>query len=333
MKKTLGKKHVWFAIAVAGMSGMAAAQTSVSIYGVADMGIVRQDNGGAAGAVWRVDSGMHSGSRIGFRGVEDLGGGLSALFILENGHSLDTGAAAQGGLLFGRQAWVGLGGNFGTVKLGRQITPIHNALGVVDPMATGLAGDISRFISSYGVRMNNTVNYSLPKFAGVSGELAYGLGEVAGNSSASRQTGLALNYTAGPFIAQLAYHEAENATGTDSARTTLLGGVYDFGVARLHAAYAVNRGVGPLDTRDAMIGASVPFGPHAFLVSYLQKDDRVRANADADQLNLAYTYALSKRTNFYTSYSRTSNDAAVSYLAARPGATDKVINAGIRHRF
>ncbi|RJF96336.1 porin [Noviherbaspirillum saxi] len=312
---------------------MAAAQTSVSIYGVADMGIVRQDNGGPAGAVWRLDSGMHSGSRIGFRGVEDLGGGLSALFVLENGHNLDAGTAAQGGLLFGRQAWVGLGSAVGTVKFGRQITPIHNALGVIDPMATGLAGDISRIINSYGVRMNNTVNYTLPKLAGISGELAYGLGEVAGDSSASRQIGLALNYTNGPVVAQFAFHEAENPTGTDSARTTLLGGVYNFTVARLHAAYAVNRGLGTLDTRDAMIGASVPFGAHSFMVSYIHKEDKARADADADQINLAYTYALSKRTNLYTSYSRTSNDSVVSYLAARPGATDKVINAGIRHRF
>jgi predicted porin len=311
----------------------ALAQSSLTIYGVADMGIAREDNGGAAGSVWRLDSGLHSGSRLGFRGTEDLGGGLAANFVLENGHNLDSGTAAQGGLLFGRQAWVGLSGKPGALKLGRQITPIHNALGVIDPMATGLAGDLSRIINTYGVRMNNTVNYALPAGLPVSGEFAYGFGEVAGSSAASRQIGLALGFAAGPLGLQLAHHKAYNAAGTDAAKTTILGGFHDFGVAKLHAAYAVNKGLGALDTRDAMLGATIPLGASSVMASYVRKSDKARTSANANQFNLAYTYALSKRTNLYTSYSRTANDSAVSYLAARNGATDTLINAGIRHRF
>src|SRR5690606_10200795 len=115
MKKSL------LALAVLGtFSGAALAQSSVTIYGVADAGIAYTDNGNPAGEQWSVESGQQSGSRLGFKGTEDLGGGLSAIFTLESGFNLDNGTSAQGGRLFGRQAWVGLNGGFGTVKLGRQ---------------------------------------------------------------------------------------------------------------------------------------------------------------------------------------------------------------------
>src|SRR6478735_3149745 len=99
MKKSL------FALAVLGsFAGATFAQTNIVIYGVVDANITYENNGGPAGSVVRLDSGGQSGSRLGFRGTEDLGGGLSASFMLENGYNVDNGTLGQGGLLFGRQA-------------------------------------------------------------------------------------------------------------------------------------------------------------------------------------------------------------------------------------
>ena len=111
------KKSI-LALAVLGaVSGAASAQSSVTVYGLVDVALVRE-SGAATGASTKITSGVGAGSRLGFKGSEDLGGGLSALFLLENGFQADTGAMGQGGLLFGRQAYVGLQGGFGTVTIG-----------------------------------------------------------------------------------------------------------------------------------------------------------------------------------------------------------------------
>ena len=113
------KTPVIAAAALLALSGMTHAQTSVSIYGIVDAGLVRE-SGGPDGNVTGLGGGVASGSRLGFRGKEDLGGGLSANFLLENGFNSDNGTLGQGGLLFGRQMYVGLSGNFGAVRMGRQ---------------------------------------------------------------------------------------------------------------------------------------------------------------------------------------------------------------------
>lgn len=110
MKKSLIALSVLAAVA-----GTAQAQSSVTIYGVVDMALQHQNTGDPAGSTLGLDSGIQSGSRLGFKGSEDLGGGLKANFQLEMGINADTGSSAQGGRAFGRQAFVGLSGNFGAV--------------------------------------------------------------------------------------------------------------------------------------------------------------------------------------------------------------------------
>ncbi|MDB5761056.1 MAG: porin [Herminiimonas sp.] len=332
MKKTLLSLTVFSAFA-----GAASAQTNVTVYGLVDIGITRENNG--VNSITRMDSGNFYGSRIGFKGTEDLGGGLSASFQLENGFNADTGTLGQGSLLFGRQAWVGLNGGFGSVKFGRQYTPIYNALDTVDPFDTGLTGGwndtgsgIVSLFNAGGVRMNNTIDYSTTS-GPFSGELAYGFGEVAGSTTANRQWGLSGTYASGPVTGVLAYHSTNNAIGTDSTKTTLIGGVYNFGPVKLHAAYAWDKGVGTLDQRDGMIGVTIPVGAGSVLIDYLRKIDKANSNSNAAQLGLGYTYDVSKRTTLYTSYSRNANDSAVSYNAAGNGLTDSLFNVGIRHKF
>ncbi|HZW11607.1 MAG TPA: porin, partial [Noviherbaspirillum sp.] len=183
MKKSL------LALAVLGaFAGAASAQTNVTIYGLVDASIERNDdNNGPITWGMRDANSFNSGkngSRLGFKGTEDLGGGLSALFVLESGFQVDSGAMRGDGGLFSRQAYVGLQGGFGTVKLGHQYTPMHLALDTIDPFGTGMAGNIAYQFNNNGTRMSNTVNYSYSA-AGFTGQAAYSFGEVAGDQGAS----------------------------------------------------------------------------------------------------------------------------------------------------
>jgi len=335
------KKSLLALAVLAAFAGTAAAQTNVSIYGVVDTGITRFDNG--ATTTTRLDSGIQSGSRIGFRGTEDLGGGLSAIFTLENGFNVDDGTLGQGNRLFGRQAFVGLSStSLGALKFGRQYNPIRSAVEGVDPFGLGLAGNAANVFNVYGDRTDNTINYATPNFGGFTGQLAYSLGEAAGSNSIGRSLGLSAGYAAGPLSLIVAHHDqnlvAAGVANGDST-TTLLGGTFDFGVAKLHAAYARNKGEGvtgatTIDRDDAMLGVSAPLGAGRILASWIRRSDDIGANRDADQIALGYTYDLSKRTNLYTSYARTRNEAAATLNGASAAGRDpSVFNVGVRHRF
>src|SRR5438105_2978235 len=190
------KKSLLVLAILAAQAGLASAQSNVTLYGVVDLGIERTSLSPGA-SVLRLSSGIQSGSRWGLKGKEDLGGGLSAAFQLESGFDASTGAPGQGGRAFGRQAWVGLNGGFGSLKLGRQYTPIFGALDTIDPFGTGITGDgsgISAVFRGYGVRMDNAVNYSTPSMGGFSAEAAYGFGEVPGSTSVGSQYGLSGTY-------------------------------------------------------------------------------------------------------------------------------------------
>lgn len=322
MKKSL------LALAVLGaFAGAASAQTNVTIYGIVDVAIQRSDTN-TTSATWSLDSGVRNGSRIGFKGSEDLGGGLSAIFTLENGFNVDTGALGTANSLFNRQAWVGLQGGFGAVKFGRQYTVMHSANDAIDPFGTGMAGAINRLFNGNGVRTNNTISYSLSA-AGFSGQLNYTLGEMAGSQSAGREVGLGLGYANGPINVRFAYHDANNATNTGDTNTALLGGTYDFGAAKLHAGLQTDKtdaaGVTTTKNRNWMLGASAPVGAGSVLASFVRQDNRL-TNADTDQYALGYIHNLSKRTNVYTSYARQNDKSATD-------ADNNVFNVGLQHRF
>ena len=335
------KKSLLALSVLAAVAGTASAQTSVSIYGVVDAGISYSDNGAATNSkTWALGSGQQSGSRLGFKGSENLGGGLSAIFTLENGFNVDDGTQGQG-RLFGRQAFVGLSGGFGSVKLGRQNNPIRASAEAIDPFALGLAGDIKRVFNVYGERADNTINYSTPNLSGFSGQVAYSFGEVAGSTSAGRQLGLSGNYANGPIFLTLAYHNQDKSTDAiankGSAKSTLLGGTYNFGVAKLHGGFAWNKGdtgtVDNVDSRDWMLGVSAPVAGGTVLASYIQHKDKLVNDADAKQWALGYTYDLSKRTNLYTSYAKVNNDAKSKIVSTVAGGSASTFNVGIRHKF
>lgn len=346
-------KTILAAAAVAAFCNVASAQSSATIYGVVDAGFVRE-TGGAAGGVTKLTSGVESGSRIGFRGVEDLGDGYNAHFTLESGFNLDTGVSGQGGTLFGRQAFVGLTApKVGTLNLGRQYTPLFLAVNAIDPFfGFSLAGSANNIMSEGGIRMNNTVKFTTHDIGGFIGEVAYGFGEVAGDNMAGRNIGALLGYSNGPLNLRLAYHRQNNTptatVAADSGRTIFLGGTYDLKVVKLHLAYAINKGlvtvnnaaVPNTESRDALAGISIPLGAGTVLANFVHKNDRSSLNRDANQFAIGYTYAFTKRTDFYTSYGRINNHAAPGQVgfytvgnASDTGNGDTAYNFGVRHVF
>ncbi|MES2257836.1 MAG: porin [Pseudomonadota bacterium] len=357
MKKTL------ISIAVLGaLSNVAFAQSNVTIYGIVDAGVVNE-RGGKAGSVTKISSGVASTSRLGFRGTEDLGGGLSAVFVLESGFAADTGVGDGAGL-FQRQSYVGLASkSAGALTLGRQYTPIYNTLSqVADPFGAGLAGSAKNLFTSASTastvgnttRTSNAVNYKTPAFSGFGAELQYALGEQTPSSN-GRQFGAALSYGNGPLNARVAYNN-RNATAAvgDSEHNTLAAVNYDFQVVKPYVAYAIDKGVnssplpnaaaytavavpGSTDSRTWLVGATAPIGAAGTLMaSYIRKDDKNIANRDADQWGFGYSYALSKRTSTYVAYAKIKNKRGASYTVgnnAEAGTGDKAFNLGVKHSF
>jgi len=327
MKKTL------FAFSLlTSMAGATYGQSSVTVYGVVDLGLKIEDAG--SGTVTGIDSGNQSVSRVGFKGTEDLGNGLKANFVLEAGFNADTGSQSDATRFFNRQSYVSLAGGFGEVKLGRVQTMVFTNSAVFDPFADTLAGDSVRIFNYGGNRIDNTVNYSFAAKNGINGQAAYSFGEVAGNTSASRTVAGAIGYASGPLATVLTYQDTKDVTGNDSAKTTLIGGNYNFGLLQPFIAYAVNKGPGTLDTRDALLGLKINLtSADTIMTSYMQKRDQVIDNADAKQIAIGYTHNLSVRTNLYTSWARLSNDDNARYQVSAFGKTDKLFNVGIRHKF
>lgn len=356
-KLALALTSAWLAMA----SAPAAAQDALALYGVVDMALVREA-GGKHGALTKLTSGVPMGSRIGIKGSEDLGHGLRAVFVLENGFHADTGEAGQGGLGFGRQAYVGLQGGFGSVLVGRQYTPQYLAVVIADPFGSGYVADSKNVFATSGnafSRMDNAVKYISPTVHGASIELAAAPGERTGDGTAGRQLGAAFDLVAGRLRVRAGYHERNGDAGpegrVDTGRNTVLAMVYDFGRVRLHGAFGRNEGPGSsvlrntanpygaaqapeasTDSRDAMLGLLLPFGPHALMLSLIHKDDRGALDQDARQSAVGYRYALSGRTDLYAVHAWIANRHGAAYTvgnASEGGSGDRATSLGIRHAF
>ncbi|WP_292935186.1 porin [Noviherbaspirillum sp.] len=330
----------------------ALAQTNVTVYGFIDAGVA-MERGAAAGSVTKQATSISGPSRLGFKGVEDLGGGTKAIFNIETGFNVDTGATATPNL-FGRTTFVGLTGGFGTVTLGNQFTSLYTTLLLVgDPMRNGYAGQAGnlmnaaavagpRAVGGLGIFRANTIKYKTPKINGFDADVAYSFGEVAGDGSKSRSYGLSAGYANGPLVVQASYLNTNNALGTDSSRNSLLAANYNFGVAQAHFAYGVNKGFASVDNTDLLVGVTVPFGTSRIIASYIHKNDKAATANDANQIGLTYAYQLSKRTELYASAARISQNAAntsANFLSITngapgvPGGGDKSFNVGVSHYF
>ena len=352
-------KKLNLALVLAGaLTGAAQAQSAVEVYGIVDMGVAREFGDVLSSTIAhgnKITSGAQSGTRLGFKGKEDLGNGLNALFVLETGIAADAGGFNQGrgtpsvGTGFARQSFIGLQGDFGTLTLGRQYTSYFLTLNqVADPFASGLAGNAQNLMlppsgitavttTDRAIRMDNAIKYATPLFENFSGEIAYGFGERTEATDGHRVITGSVGYDSKPLNVRLAYYERNNVDDTASLKSTMLAANYDLEFAKIYAAFADNDWVGQTKTRNYLIGATVPFGAHKFIASYIRADGRgVYAANDADQWGIGYTYSLSKRTNLYAAYGQIGNDGAATYTVgnnSENGTTNKAFNLGVRHVF
>ncbi len=331
------------------LAGSAAAQSSVTVYGRMDLGLV-VDSGAAAGKSVRISSGVAKGSQMGFRGTEDLGDGYAASFQLETGFCADSAAGAPNfcsgsNNFMGRQARGELSGAFGAVDAGRQFSQAYLNMLRIDPFL-GTAGQMNNIIDSSAFRLNNSVRYSTPVFEGLQAQVDMALGEQTGDWRKGRETGASLSYLSGPAYADLVLYEVNNANGIGIARRNLqLSGTYDFGPVKLHTLAQRSTGSPTgvalkLDVLDLMLGASVPIGGGKLQASYVHHDDRTslaqHGDKDASQLAIGYLYYLSRRVSVYTAWGRIRNEHGAAFLdgnATEAGVGPRSVNLGMAYDF
>lgn len=329
----MNKSNFALAALIVGASAAAHADQNVTIYGLIDSAIV-MENGGPKGSATKLEGGVSNGSRIGLRGTEDLGNGLSTMFVLESGFLADTGASDQNGLLFGRQAYVGMRQRgVGTVTVGRQYTPIYRTLTTVDPYENNYGGASGQLMSGEkaGTRQNNTVMFTSESIGGVTAQAAYGFGEVPGNAAASRQVGGSVAYEAGGLTLRAGFNRTDNATATDRARNSLFVAKYDFGPVVAGLGYGINKGAGTTDSHDMIAALTFPFGRHTVMTTYVRKDDRSAADKfDAHEYSAVYTYNLSKRTLLYVAWAKLSN---TNFTTTKFGTGNRELDLGMKLTF
>ncbi len=330
-------------------SASAQAQSSVTLYGIVDMFV---QYGKGDGTQLAVQSGGVSSSRLGFKGTEDLGGGLKANFQLEQGILADTGALGNGGLAFGRQAWVGLSSaDWGSLSAGRQTIPQYDILDSFDTFGTGAGSSASSSIVSTTSRANNSVKYRSPTLAGFTGVALVGLGETTPSATNSGDNAnvysLGGTYSAGAFSAGLALNVFKRGTNAQQdARYALASASYDFGVAKLSGTVQKVRNLAgneAADRTEAMLGVSVPVSDRNTVSAAM---GQVRTSGsderNARQWTLGGTHLLSKRTSLYAVLSHIDNGAATSYTTTTATGTGPTTSAGkdvsslqvgVRHAF
>jgi predicted porin len=323
----------------------AAAQSNVTLYGVVDAAIESSDTGGPEGRHTFVQSGNQSTSRFGFRGTEDLGNGLKAIFNLEAGIAADTGATDSAGL-FQRRAVVGLEGAFGTVTLGREYSPIANVAAATDEFGQGFYGSN---LSAFGTnrvtrRLANSVNYKSASFSGFDLLATYSAGEKTTGPSGDLK-GVGAEFKQGGLYLGAAYHTYKRvSTGDDKEYGA--GAAYtfaDFGGFEIKANYLSADPDGANNKfKQYNLGAGYPFGANKVLFNVQQ--NKLENGAKGTAWAIAYSYSLSKRTNLYASYASLDNNNQgvfglnsssnnVTPAATALGADPSVFTVGIRHTF
>jgi len=353
MKKSL------LALAALGMfAGAAQAQSSVTLYGIADAGLIYTSNNDGHNQFAQA-SGIASGSRFGLMGSEDLGGGLKAIFRLENGFNINNGSLGQGSRMFGRQAYVGMSGaNWGTLTAGRQYNAMQDYIAPLDIASANTSlmthpFDNDNLNNTY--RTDNTVKYATPIISGFQAEAMYGFSNST-SFAKNRAYTVGAQYANGPLSVAAAYAYAQDqgvaggalasSTSGGSVNSTLgtgnninqwgVGGTYAFGPATVGLLYtgslfsntagsAYFTGAGQLRFQNIEGSFRYMLTPALNLVL---GETYTRATQDGSggnfwQTNLGTDYSLSKRTDFYTTvvYQKTSRGLNASIDGSGSGST------------
>jgi predicted porin len=325
---------------LAALAGTASAQSTVTVFGIVDLGLQRLKSGSDNRTLESPDG--LSSSRLGFRGTEDLGGGLSAGFHLEGALSADDGTAA--GFNFRRRSTVSLSHKrAGEIRLGRDYTPTFWALSTFSPFGTNGVGHSGEIAYGFGgrsgtaptvVRADNAVSYFLPgSLGGVYGQVMHAFNESA---ATGRFTGVRIGYAGGPVDVAAALSDTVNAANGDKYRVWNIGASYKFGVAKLMGFYHVSR----QDVRKQtsyLIGTVVPLGQGELKFSYVH-GNVAKSDNDATKIAVGYVYNLSKRTALYSAAARIDNKGKAVFALANspavlPGKSSSGYEVGVRHSF
>ena len=285
-------------LAVLALLGASAAQaqSSVTVYGRLDLSVAQQ-----ADAVKNQEVRNGSGSRIGFRGVEDLGDGLKAIFHLEHRFNADDGSQSNASRFWEGKSIVGLEGSFGRISLGREENPAYTlSQGVADPFGTDTVASNGSIVNGRigTTRYSNSVNY---RFASSGFTVAGQIAEMEGNAPATggvaedRPYTLAAGYAAGPLTLGLGY---ENPADADDDWTTF-NAAYDFGMVKLGGFFGTGTNVVAQKHQAWLVSATAPVGAGQFRLSYGQLKNKDTSTIADKQLGVGYHYALSKRTTVY----------------------------------
>ncbi len=353
----MSPRSIALAVAALATTLGAQAQSSYNLYGVVDLSLASMQTSGAAGSAantrtTKVDGNNMVTSYIGFKGVEDLGGGLKAGFALEAFLRPDVGGSGRTGadVFWGRAANVYLSSDLGKLTLGRQGNLVFGQVAGYNPFggAFGLSpavrltyGAVGNDVGDSGV--SNAITYQTPNLAGFTASVQVQLGEDSTKAQDTTYAG-AVSYTAGPFSAGASMQRVRSATAPKSALLAgqsqnfgLVSASYDFGVAKLFAQYGQlgnngYTGASNIDTDVVQLGASVPVTKDSkVLVSYGQsKEEPASGTTPAavkhDIFTLAYDLWLSKRTDVYAAYMYDKEKAA-GFKAGNS------VVFGVRHAF
>ena len=353
------------------ISAPAAAQSAVQIYGVLDMGYRWSGDhiDPSIGNRSSIDSGTSAPTRLGFRGSEDLGNGLKAGFVLEQGIAADTGTTVGGGA-FSRQAFLSLGGAFGTVAAGRQYTPGYNLTSLIDPFGGVTVGQFNNaYHTEY--RWNNLITYASPVRGGFSVAGGFTFNAFGDESPANRGAGdtgdvralsITPQYQSGALLVGVHLQELRaKSTGRydgEKVRVYDVVGRYELGFATLAAIYGVRRADSAdfsthtgareaKETRQWLLGVTVPVGEAGkIMASYVaRKSERIGDGDEAkvSQWAVGYEHSLSKRTAVYATFAKLDNNRVARAARTLSGSVSagyngydgyqRGANAGIRHRF
>ncbi|MFS2115664.1 MULTISPECIES: porin [Herbaspirillum] len=350
------------------------AQSSVTIYGVMDVYTAYQKStvGGKDTSLWAMGNNGEMTSRIGFKGSEDLGGGYRATFNLETGFDSSTGALQNSYRLFDRQSWVGLGGGFGEVRVGRQNSVMFLYSGNMDAFGAATYGSAYNNFANWLARVDNDISYISPKFANSNLELHYSVGERAGSTPSNAVYQIGAQTQQGPLYVGSAFLNANNGTNTNSVKQFMLGGNYDYGSGKVYLAFFRTNEVISATTGNVFTNPAGKYDPSGNVVGNtpgnyhntysLSADYRLNArttigagggyvkdsssyNNNARQFSLIVNYDLSKRTRLYAVASRLINQNTAAYkmtgasytagqaLVPDAGASETGVQLGIRHTF
>lgn len=314
------------ALALATLGTAAMAQSSVTVYGRVDLSVAQNANQVKNN---QVQNG--SGSRLGFKGSEDLGGGLKAIFDIQHRFNADDGSQTNATRFWDGKAIVGLAGAFGQVTLGREENPAYTySQGAADPWGTDTVASNANIVQAKGVINTSTRNSNSVNYAYAINGLKFGaqVAEAAGNvgSGAKRPFSLGGAYVAGPVSVALGYEKPSDA----DAKWITLNGAYDFGMVKVGAFVGNGKNAADQKIQSYLVSATAPIGSGALRASYgeLKNKDLVTDQKLVKQFGLGYQYFLSKRTTAYVDVVNFDKDGGLATGFKKTG-----YDIGLKHNF